>query len=65
MVEALKLHPPARVARLPATCAGGRHLANRTEQLNAARKPRHRHATDDALTSNSGHRMGAGHLPSL
>ncbi|GEP01797.1 hypothetical protein MHA02_41840 [Methylobacterium haplocladii] len=40
-------------------------MANGTEQLSAARSPRHRHATDDALTSNLGHQMGAGHLDDL
>ena len=58
--QALQQHPTALVARLPPACAGGRHLANGTEQLSAARSTRHRHATDDALTSNLGHRMGAG-----
>ncbi|MCJ2086023.1 hypothetical protein MKK88_08440, partial [Methylobacterium sp. E-005] len=44
----------------PATRAGGRPLANRTERISAVRAPCHRQPTDDALTSNSGHRMGAG-----
>lgn len=41
--------------------ARGRHLAGRGERLSAVRSPRHRHTTDDALTSNFGHRMGGGH----
>ena len=41
------------------------YLANGTKWLSAARSPRHRHATDDALTSNLGHRMGAGQVEEL
>ena len=61
MAEALQHPPTALVARLPPACTGGHHLADGTEQLSAARSPCHRHATDDALTSNLGQRMGAGH----
>ena len=45
MAAALQQHPTALVARLSPACAGGRHLANGTEQLSAARSTRHRHAT--------------------
>ncbi len=42
---------------------GGLHLDNRTELLNAARQPRDRHETVDALTSNPAHQIGAESLP--
>ncbi len=61
MAEALQHPPTALVARLPAACARSRYLANRTERISAVRPSCHRHTTDDALTSNPGHRMGAGH----
>ncbi|CAA2144427.1 hypothetical protein MBLL_03551 [Methylobacterium bullatum] len=64
-ITALQQYPSALLARIPATCAGGRHLANGTERISAARSPRHRHATDDALTSDLGHRMGAGHIGAI
>jgi hypothetical protein len=38
----------------------GRFSANGTERLSAVRSPCHRYTTDDAVTSNLGHQMGAG-----
>lgn len=62
MAEALQHPPAALVARLSASRTGGRYLANGTRQLSATRSPHHCHATDDALTSNLSHQMGAGQV---
>ena len=54
---ALSNQPPA-----PEVCARSHPLANGTERLSADRAPCHRHATDNARTSNLDHQIGAGQV---
>jgi hypothetical protein len=60
VADTLQQHPAALVVGLLASHTRDRHLAGSAERLSAVRSPRHRHTTDDALTSSLGRRMGAG-----